>query len=107
MRSLTRSRPPMIQPTPLTAALAGIFSALAWPLLWSRYGQAAATGGIELIVGTLLLVALPAHAFVVGFTRPQPADARKVDTAMVKRIGSWLAASVVTALAAWACRAAS
>ena len=97
----------MIRPSPLTAALAGIFSALAWPVLWSKYGQAAATGGIELIIGTLLLVALPAHAFVVGFTRSQPADARKVDTALVQRIGSWLAASVVTALAAWAWRMAS
>lgn len=97
----------MIRPSPLTAALAGVFSALAWPVLWSRYGGAASTGGIELIIGTLLLVALPAHASVVGFTRSQPADARKVDTALVKRIGSWLAASVVTALAAWAWRTAS
>ena len=33
----------------------------------------------------LLLVALPAHAFVVGFARSQPADGRKVDTALVRR----------------------
>jgi hypothetical protein len=94
----------MIRPTPVTAALAGIFSALAWPVLWTKYGHAASTGGIELIVGTLLLVALPAHAFVVGFRRGEGADPRKVDTALLKRIGSWLAASAVTALAAMVVR---
>jgi hypothetical protein len=97
----------MIRPTPVTAALAGVFSAIAWPLLWTRYGDTAAAGGIELIIGTLLLVALPAHAFVVGFARTQPVDARKVDTALVKRVGSWLAASAVTLLASWAWRMAS
>jgi hypothetical protein len=97
----------MIRPTPVTAALAGIFSALAWPVLWARYGDTAASGGIELILGTLLLVALPAHAFVVGFARSQPVDARKVDTALVRRVGSWLAASAVTLAAAWAWRMAS
>ena len=94
----------MIQPTPITAALAGVFSALAWPFLWSKYGHAAAAGGVEMIVGTLLLVALPAHAFVVGFRRMQAADARAVDTALLKRIGSWLAASAVTVLVAMALR---
>jgi hypothetical protein len=88
----------MIRPTPLTAAAAGIFSALAWPVLWTKYGHAASTGGIELILGTLLLVALPAHAFVVGFKRAEGTDARKVDTALLKRIGTWLAASAATAL---------
>ena len=97
----------MIQPTPLTAAIAGVFSAIAWPMLWSKYGATAAAGGIELIIGTLVLVALPAHAFVVGFTRSQPVDARKVDTALVKRVGSWLAASAVTLFATWAWRMAS
>jgi hypothetical protein len=90
----------MIRPTPLTAALAGIFSAIAWPLLWAKYGQAAAAGGIELIVGTLLLVALPAHAFVVGFRRGAAADPRKVDTALLQRIASWIGASALTLLAA-------
>jgi hypothetical protein len=97
----------MIRPTPLTAALAGIFSALAWPVLWSKYGQTAASAGLELMIGTLLLVALPAHAFVVGFTRSQPADPRKLDTALVRRIGSWLAASAVALLATWLWRMAS
>src|SRR5690349_772245 len=84
----THPRPSMIRPTPVTAALAGVFSALAWPVLWTRYGATAASGGIEMILGTLLLVALPAHAFVVGFARSQPVDARKVDPALVRRVGS-------------------
>jgi hypothetical protein len=94
----------MIRPTPITAAVAGIFSALAWPFLWSKYGHAAASGGVEVIIGTLLLVALPAHAFVVGFKGSQTAGARAVDTALLKRIGSWLAASAVTLLVASAVR---
>ena len=90
----------MIRPTAITAAVAGIFSAIAWPILWSKYGEAAAQGGIELVIGTLLLVALPAHALVVGFRRPEGADPRKVDTALLKRIGVWVAASAVTLLVA-------
>lgn len=95
----------MIQPTPITAALAGVFSAVAWPLLWAKYGHAASTGGVELIIGTLLLVALPAHAFVVGFKR-EATDARKVGQALLKRIGSWLGASAITVLVALAVRSA-
>ena len=97
----------MIRPTPITAAVAGVFSALAWPVLWTRYGHAASTGGIELIVGTLLLVALPAHAFVVGFKGSEGSDPRKVDTALLKRIGAWLAASATTALIAMLVRGGS
>lgn len=49
--------------TPVTAALAGIFSAIFWPLLWSRFGNPASTGTFELVIGTILVIALPAHAF--------------------------------------------
>ena len=94
----------MVRPTPITAALAGVFSALAWPLLWSKYGHAAAAGGVEMIIGTLLLVALPAHACVVGFKASQGTDPRAVDMALVKRVASWLAAGAVTVLAASALR---
>jgi hypothetical protein len=41
----------------------------------------------------LLVVALPAHAFVVGFGRTQAPSARSLDTALLKRIGAWLAAA--------------
>lgn len=82
-----------ITPTPLTAAIAGIVAALAWPYLWTRFGGQGNDGSIELIVATLLIIALPAHAFVVGFARQQAAS---LDTALLKRIGAWLAAAVAT-----------
>jgi hypothetical protein len=85
-----------ITPTPVTAALAGIFSAIVWPLLWARFGSAASSGTVEVVVITLLVIALPAHAFVVGFGRSQAAG-RAVDTALLKRIGAWLLAAAATA----------
>ena len=63
-------------------------------------------GGVALrpkaaIIATLLVVALPAHAFVVGFTRARTPSARTVDTALLKRIGAWLASAAgITALRA-------
>ncbi len=89
-----------ITPTPVTAALAGIFSAMVWPLLWSRFGPSTTAGTFELVIGTLLVIALPAHAFVVGFSRSQTAAKGTLDTALLKRIGVWLGAAVVTALVA-------
>jgi hypothetical protein len=85
-----------ITPTPVTAALAGTFSAIVWPLLWTRFGSATSSGTFEVVVITLLVIALPAHAFVVGFGRSQAAG-RTVDTALLKRIGAWLLAAAVTA----------
>ena len=93
-----------ITPTTITAAAAGVFSAVAWPILWTRFGGANSAGGVELIIGTLLIVALPAHAFVVGFKPTQAGDGRTLDTALLKRIGSWLGAGLVTALAVAAFR---
>jgi hypothetical protein len=46
----------------------------------------------------LLVIALPAHAFVVGFRPGQAAGARTLDTALLKRVGAWLAAAGVTVL---------
>ena len=80
-------------PTPLTAALAGVVAAVAWPFLWAKWGGPGATGGFELIAATLVVIALPAHAFVVGFGRSQESSARSLDTALFKRIGAWLAAA--------------
>lgn len=94
-----------IIPTPVTAALAGVFSALAWPWLWSTYGSSASGGSMELVLGTLLLIGLPAHAFVVGF---KPADrapgTRGVDKPLLMRIGAWLLAAVVASLVSAALR---
>jgi len=94
-----------VTPTPVTAALAGAFSAIVWPLLWSRFGSAASAGNIELIVGTLLVIALPAHAFVVGFGRSGVGVGRAVDSALLKRIGAWLLAGIATVLIGAAFRA--
>lgn len=92
-------RPTMkITPTPSTAALAGIVAAIAWPYLWARYGGPGSTGGVELVIATLLVIALPAHAFVVGFARPQASTPGGVDTALLKRVGAWLAAAAVATL---------
>ena len=82
-----------IRPTLLSAAVAGVVAALVWPFLWAKWGGPAAEGGFELIVATLLVIALPAHAFVVGFARSPEASARTLDTALLKRIGAWLAAA--------------
>jgi hypothetical protein len=85
-----------IVPTPVTAAMAGVFSAIVWPLLWSKYGGAGASGSIELIVGTLLVIALPVHAFVIGFGRSL--SARSMDKPMIQRLAMWFVAALITAL---------
>jgi hypothetical protein len=88
-----------ITPTPITAAAAGVFSALIWPWLWSTYGGPATGGGVELVLGTLLLIGLPAHALVVGFKpAEQVPGSRGVDKALLTRIAAWLLAAVVAAL---------
>lgn len=83
--------------TPVTAALAGIFSALTWPWLWSEYGQDSSGGSLELMLGTVLLVALPAHLFVMGLGyRAQPGTG-PFDPALLRRVACWLIAGAATA----------
>lgn len=83
--------------TPLTAALAGIFSAIAWPFLWPLFHDPASSSSVQLMVGTLVFIALPAHVFVVGFKRTPLAEGKSIDTELLKRIGAWLLAAAVTA----------
>jgi hypothetical protein len=80
-----------LTPTPITAALAGIFAGIVMPILWARLSSES----MSLVVAFLLVVALPAHAFVVGFSRSQPIDSRTLDTALLKRVGAWLSSAVV------------
>ncbi|HEY0818043.1 MAG TPA: hypothetical protein VGD46_04640 [Rhizobacter sp.] len=87
-----------ITPTPWTAAAAGAVAALAWPHLWSRFGGAGSAGSVELVVSTLLVIALPAHAFVVGFGRSGSSTPGGVDTALLKRVGAWLLTAIVVTL---------
>lgn len=82
-----------IRPTLLSAALAGVVAALAWPFLWARWGGPGAEGGFELVAATLVVIALPAHAFVVGFGPAPEGAGRSLDTALLRRIGAWLAAA--------------
>ena len=58
-----------VTPTPVTAALAGIFSGLTWPLIWPLVTGTEASATLWLVLATIVLVALPAHAFVLGFQR--------------------------------------
>jgi hypothetical protein len=87
-----------ITPTPITAALAGVFSAIAWPFLWSWFGGASNDGSIGLMVAIILVIALPAHAFVIGFDGNQRSAARTFDITLLKRIGAWLVGAAVTAV---------
>ena len=77
--------------TPITAAVAGAVAGVVMPVIWSRL----ATESTSLIVAFLLVVAVPAHAFVVGFGPNQATNARTVDTALLKRVGAWLLSAVV------------
>jgi len=91
----------MITPTPLTAAIAGLFSGVIMPILWGRL----ANDSVWLTAAFLLVVAFPAHAFVVGFRRDQPSGQATLDTALLKRIGAWLGATAVAVALTWAFRA--
>jgi len=80
-----------ITPTPITAALAGLVAGIAMPIFWVRL----ADDTMLLLVAFLLVVALPAHALVVGFGPQQSANARTVDTALLKRAVVWLLAAAL------------
>jgi hypothetical protein len=90
-----------LTPTPITAALAGAFSGICMPILWSRFGN----DSMSLVLAFLLVVAFPAHALVVGFTRPQEANPGTLDTALLKRVGAWFGAAVITMAVAQVIRA--
>lgn len=85
--------------TPLTAACAGAFSAIALPMLWDRFGGSGSALDVGLVVGTLLLVALPAHAFVLGFSREGRAAPGTLDAPLLGRIGAWIGAAIATVAA--------
>ena len=87
-----------VTPTPVTAALAGTFSGLTWPVIWPLVTGTEASATLWLVLATIGLVALPAHAFVLGFQRRETSGARSLDVALLTRIGTWLAGGVATAL---------
>ena len=93
--------------TPVTAALAGVFSGLTWPMIWPHVTGTEASATLWLVLATIVLVALPAHAFVLGFQRSETPGARSLDVALLTRIGTWLVGGVVTALLVAAFRGAA
>jgi hypothetical protein len=81
-------------PTLLSAALAGAFAGIAMPLLWSRF----ASDSTSLVIAFVLVVALPAHAFVIGFGRSSAGAGGMLDIALLKRVGAWLCVALVSVL---------
>lgn len=75
--------------------MTGVVSTALWPLAWSRFGGADASLDMGLIVATLLIIALPAHAFVVGFSYRNPSG-RALDVPLLKRVAAWLLAALAT-----------
>lgn len=86
-----------ITPTALTAALAGCLSAFSWPWLWPLFTDPGSSGSMWMVLGMLVFVALPAHAFVFGFGGSPTQHGRSVDVGLLKRIGAWLSAAILTA----------
>jgi hypothetical protein len=80
-----------IKATPLTAALAGLFAGVAMPRIWPHLGD----DTLDWIVAFLLVIALPAHAFVVGFGQRPATATGAVDTALLKRVAIWLACAII------------
>ena len=86
-----------ITPTVLTAALAGCLSAFCWPWLWPLFTDPGSSGSMGLVLGMLVFVALPAHVFVFGLGGSPTQQGRAVDIGLLKRIGAWLSAAILTA----------
>jgi len=90
----TPGRNVKITPTPFTAVAAGAFAGLVMPTLWRWL----AADSMLLVVAFLVVVALPAHAFVVGLGRGQTSSGGTVDTALLKRVTAWLVAAVAATI---------
>jgi hypothetical protein len=87
-----------LSPTPFTAALAGLFSALALPAATRWLGEGSGDGMLFVVV-FLIVVVLPAHAFVLGLRPTQGAPSRSVDRPLVVRTLAWVGAAVAGTLA--------
>ncbi len=87
----------MFSPTPVTAALAGGFSAVALPLASQWLGT-----GADFSIGYLLvfiaLVAVPAHVGVLGARRSEALPAGTVDRALLTRSAAWLVAAAAVSV---------
>ena len=79
-----------LTPTPITAAIAGLFAGIVMPLIWPRLGEETLTW----VFAFLLVIALPMHVLVVGFNPPREAGQGGWNSALIKRVAVWLAAAV-------------
>ncbi len=55
-----------LTPTPITAAMAGLFAGIVMPLIWPKLGDET----LNWVFAFLLVIALPMHVLVVGFKPP-------------------------------------
>lgn len=82
-----------ITPTPITAAIAGIFAGVAMPLIWPHLGDET----MYWVFAFLLVIALPMHVLVVGTKPMQAAEGRGgIDAATLKRVAIWLVAGIAS-----------
>ena len=79
-----------LTPTPITAAIAGLFAGIVMPLIWPKLGDET----LNWVFAFLLVIALPMHALVVGFNPPREAGQGGWNSALIKRVAVWLAAAV-------------
>lgn len=80
-----------VTPNLFAASIAGLLAGGVMPALWPRLSG----DSLSLVAAFLIVVALPAHAFVVGFSRDRPVEPGTLDTALLKRIGAWFSAAVL------------
>jgi hypothetical protein len=86
--------PPAVNlaPAPLSAAIAGAHSAWALPTISQWLGSDADTS-FNYVIAFLLLVALPAHAGVLGMRRQEGPAVQGLDKPLLIRVGASLAAA--------------
>ena len=82
-----------LTPTPITAAIAGLFAGIVMPLIWPKLGDET----MYWVFAFLLVIALPMHALVVGFKPARDAAGRGgIDAAVLKRVAIWLVAGIAS-----------
>ncbi|WP_334179966.1 hypothetical protein [Pseudoxanthomonas sp.] len=80
-----------LTPTPITAAIAGLFAGIVMPLIWPKLGDET----MYWVFAFLLVIALPMHVLVVGINPNRNAAGRGgVDAAVLKRVAIWLVAGI-------------
>jgi hypothetical protein len=80
-----------LTPTPITAAIAGLFAGIVMPLIWPRLGDET----MYWVFAFLLVIALPMHVLVVGISPTRNAEGREgLDGGVIKRVAIWLVAGI-------------